>query len=491
MKIVAQAIQNVGVNPQRIAAYVHTNTFNIPGYAFPLRWTAWGELTGPRVAVRRPDQGAAARARAEHRRQDLVAEGGVQVAAADALPSTVVASEAESAPRSRRGHEALRRSPGRRRRDVRDRRRRHRRRRRSERGREEHAPEGHRRARAADTRQRPARRCAGRRSHRASGPAQGNRDGHAAAASLRLDDGPRERRPRRDVRRRRRRRRRARGEAAGGRGVGVRRAREAGRPAGLEPEPPPAAVPRAGEGARGPAEGAAARRGDGGSQRGGARRLGRDRAERPRPARNDHLVGRARDERRRSSSPSERSSSTSARSSPRARPRSSCGTRRSSTRISGGRALLEVAGLAAGYLGERVIDGIDLEVRTGEAVAIVGSNGAGKTTLFRAIAGLLPTMEGRVVLDGKDLTRRPAHRDRARGDRVRSGRAAPVPGDDPEEQPGPGRLSQAAGPRDARARVRPLPAPEGATAPAGGNPERWRAADARRRAARSWRGRGC
>jgi branched-chain amino acid transport system ATP-binding protein len=72
--------------------------------------------------------------------------------------------------------------------------------------------------------------------------------------------------------------------------------------------------------------------------------------------------------------------------------------------------LLEVVGLSAGYLGERVIDGIDVEVRTGEAVAIVGSNGAGKTTLFRAIAGLLRPMTGRVVLDGKDLTRRPAHR---------------------------------------------------------------------------------
>jgi branched-chain amino acid transport system ATP-binding protein len=72
--------------------------------------------------------------------------------------------------------------------------------------------------------------------------------------------------------------------------------------------------------------------------------------------------------------------------------------------------LLEVDGLAAGYLGERVIDGIELEVRTGEAVAIVGSNGAGKTTLFRAVAGLLPTIEGRVVFDGKDLTRRAAHR---------------------------------------------------------------------------------
>jgi branched-chain amino acid transport system ATP-binding protein len=72
--------------------------------------------------------------------------------------------------------------------------------------------------------------------------------------------------------------------------------------------------------------------------------------------------------------------------------------------------LLEVVGLAAGYLGERVIEDIHVEVRTGEAVAIVGSNGAGKTTLFRVLAGLLRPMQGRVVLDGKDLTRRPAHR---------------------------------------------------------------------------------
>jgi len=49
VKVVAEAIRNVGVNPQRIATYVRTHTFNIPGYAFPLRWTQWGELRLPRV----------------------------------------------------------------------------------------------------------------------------------------------------------------------------------------------------------------------------------------------------------------------------------------------------------------------------------------------------------------------------------------------------------------------------------------------------------
>ncbi len=48
VKIVAEAIQNVGPNSQRIAAYVHAHTFNIPGYAWPLKWTQWGEMIGAR-----------------------------------------------------------------------------------------------------------------------------------------------------------------------------------------------------------------------------------------------------------------------------------------------------------------------------------------------------------------------------------------------------------------------------------------------------------
>ena len=58
VKIVAEAIRNVGANRVQIANYVRTHTFTIPGYAFPLRWTQWGELNRP-TAVRGPDQGRA------------------------------------------------------------------------------------------------------------------------------------------------------------------------------------------------------------------------------------------------------------------------------------------------------------------------------------------------------------------------------------------------------------------------------------------------
>jgi branched-chain amino acid transport system ATP-binding protein len=72
--------------------------------------------------------------------------------------------------------------------------------------------------------------------------------------------------------------------------------------------------------------------------------------------------------------------------------------------------MLEASGLAAGYLGENVVEGVDVQVAAGQAVAVIGSNGAGKTTLFRALCGLLPVSAGRVRFDGQDITGRPAHR---------------------------------------------------------------------------------
>jgi len=47
VKVIAEAVGKVGSDPKKVSAYVHTHTFNIPGYAFPLRWTAWGELAAP------------------------------------------------------------------------------------------------------------------------------------------------------------------------------------------------------------------------------------------------------------------------------------------------------------------------------------------------------------------------------------------------------------------------------------------------------------
>jgi branched-chain amino acid transport system ATP-binding protein len=64
--------------------------------------------------------------------------------------------------------------------------------------------------------------------------------------------------------------------------------------------------------------------------------------------------------------------------------------------------LLEVKGLEAGYGGIRAVKGIDLAVREGELVCLIGANGAGKSTTLRAICGLLPARKGSVTYAGTD-----------------------------------------------------------------------------------------
>jgi branched-chain amino acid transport system ATP-binding protein len=66
--------------------------------------------------------------------------------------------------------------------------------------------------------------------------------------------------------------------------------------------------------------------------------------------------------------------------------------------------LLEVSGLAAGYGDVRVLWNVDLAVRDGEIVALIGSNGAGKTTLLRVLSGLLPAAAGVISLAGETVT---------------------------------------------------------------------------------------
>src|SRR5258708_14518253 len=65
--------------------------------------------------------------------------------------------------------------------------------------------------------------------------------------------------------------------------------------------------------------------------------------------------------------------------------------------------LLEARGLRTGYGRLPVVFDVDLEVKEGEIVALLGANGAGKTTTLRALSGMLPLMAGEVRLDGRSL----------------------------------------------------------------------------------------
>ena len=67
-------------------------------------------------------------------------------------------------------------------------------------------------------------------------------------------------------------------------------------------------------------------------------------------------------------------------------------------------ALLEITALRGGYGQVEVLRGVDLEVRAGETVALLGSNGAGKTTLNNVVCGIYPAWAGSVRFDGHDLS---------------------------------------------------------------------------------------
>jgi branched-chain amino acid transport system ATP-binding protein len=76
---------------------------------------------------------------------------------------------------------------------------------------------------------------------------------------------------------------------------------------------------------------------------------------------------------------------------------------------------LAVQDLVSGYGEIRVLSGVSLSLRAGGLTALVGANGAGKTTLLRSIAGSLRPRSGRILLDGEDLSRLPAHLRARRG----------------------------------------------------------------------------
>ncbi len=77
--------------------------------------------------------------------------------------------------------------------------------------------------------------------------------------------------------------------------------------------------------------------------------------------------------------------------------------------------MFDVKSLNVAYGESEVLHDIDLSVKPGEIVAVVGRNGMGKSTLMKSLIGTIPTKSGEVLVDGADVTALPSHARVARG----------------------------------------------------------------------------
>lgn len=73
-------------------------------------------------------------------------------------------------------------------------------------------------------------------------------------------------------------------------------------------------------------------------------------------------------------------------------------------------ALLEIENLEVNYGMIKALKGVFFEVNKGEIIALIGANGAGKTTTLHAISGILPSASGKIIYNGQNITKTPAHK---------------------------------------------------------------------------------
>lgn len=71
--------------------------------------------------------------------------------------------------------------------------------------------------------------------------------------------------------------------------------------------------------------------------------------------------------------------------------------------------MLVIRNLRVAYGTIEVVHGIDLDVRSGECVALIGANGAGKSSTLKAICGLVPAKSGTITFEGRDITNLSGH----------------------------------------------------------------------------------
>ena len=101
--------------------------------------------------------------------------------------------------------------------------------------------------------------------------------------------------------------------------------------------------------------------------------------------------------------------------------------------------LLAVRGLRAAYGKIEALKGVDLDIKAGEIVALIGANGAGKSTLMMTIFGRPRAKAGQIEFDGHDITGCSDPRDRTAADRPVARRAADFPAHERGGKPADGR----------------------------------------------------